>query len=188
MSAKIISAAECPVAEWGGGTTTQLYIWPHNSQYKDRSFKLRLSSATVTTNVSQFTELTGIDRILMSLDNVITLIHNGQETIKLMPFTAHFFDGADKTISYGCCTDFNVMLKHGAYKNAELFTDDSKNFVLETDCDYFIYVVAGKYKIVDGCKELTLCAGKLLHLDGHSASTVISTVESAKIVICKIEW
>ena len=34
------------VAVWAGGTTNEIFIYPENSSYVDRSFKARISVAT----------------------------------------------------------------------------------------------------------------------------------------------
>ena len=44
---EIIKPEEYAVSEWAGGKTTQLYIYPQDSEYAKRNFLLRISSATV---------------------------------------------------------------------------------------------------------------------------------------------
>ncbi|MDQ0202351.1 HutD/Ves family protein [Pectinatus haikarae] len=188
MFEKIFSAKEHQTTSWSGGSTTQLYISPNNSHYEARDFKLRLSSATVDADVSTFTELIGIDRILMSLDNEISLIHNNRKEIKLKPFTAHFFSGADKTISKGRCTDFNVMLKQNSYKNADLFTIADPHFSLEADNACYIYIADGAYEILCGQKSFTLHKGELLYLNNFPACKLKKIIDHSRAVICKINW
>ncbi|MBB5336657.1 HutD family protein [Pectinatus brassicae] len=69
MAVNIISATDTATTDWSGGQTTQLYISPQDADYKKRTFKLRLSSATVTADKSAFTKLKNIDRILMTLQS-----------------------------------------------------------------------------------------------------------------------
>ena len=52
---------------WSGGETTELAIFPPNSNYAARNFEWRVSSATVTSETSEFTRLPGYSRRLLVL-------------------------------------------------------------------------------------------------------------------------
>ncbi|TGA99805.1 hypothetical protein E4665_02330 [Sporolactobacillus shoreae] len=97
-------------SSWGGGETTEIFIYPENGSYAKRQFSFRISSATVTQNESLFSDLPGFDRYLMPLSNAITLLHDGQAEEKLAPFELAAFDGGLRTKSLGQCRDFNLMM------------------------------------------------------------------------------
>ena len=84
------------VSDWSGGKTKQLYLSPPTGHYGKRDFDYRLSTATVELAESQFSDLSGFHRILMSLDHTLHL-HNAsrQEETVLAPFTPYFFEGSD---------------------------------------------------------------------------------------------
>lgn len=50
-----VSKEDYPVSNWSGGKTTQLFIYPENSEYAKRNFLFRISSATVDCERSEFT-------------------------------------------------------------------------------------------------------------------------------------
>ena len=62
-------------ARWAGGTTTQLLILPPDGSYAERTFWVRLSTATVEQARSTFTPLPGIQRELMVLAGSVVLEH-----------------------------------------------------------------------------------------------------------------
>lgn len=190
MAVEVLSKENYTSTDWSGGTTTQMYIFPENAEYNERNFKLRLSSATVKTPVSEFTDLKNIDRILMSLDKKIELEHDKQEKVILEPFEAHYFSGGDKTLSCGFCEDFNVMLQHGSYEKAKLFINEAGQFDLYGNADEcFLYVYKGKYKVItqDG-SSYTLQALQLMHLNDFPAGKIIRLDMQSKMVVCKINW
>jgi len=96
---------------WSGGTTTQLWIWPENASYADRTFDIRISTATIDVPESVFSDLTGYTRHLMSLTETLTLFIDDLEPFELQPLTCFTFDGGSSVRSIGEATDFNVMLK-----------------------------------------------------------------------------
>ena len=48
------------VGQWSGGTTTELFIWPEGADYAKREFSVRVSSARVGLEESDFTPLVGV--------------------------------------------------------------------------------------------------------------------------------
>jgi len=97
---------------WSGGTTTQLFIWPPQSNYSARDFLFRISSATVETETSTFTELPGIDRIITPLKGGFTLQHKDHYSVTLQPLQIDCFSGDWQTTCIGKARDFNLMLKN----------------------------------------------------------------------------
>ena len=59
--------------KWSGGQTTELLVEPDSSSLAKRDFDFRLSTATVIMNTVEFSDFTGYQRILMSLDNPVRL-------------------------------------------------------------------------------------------------------------------
>ena len=102
------------VSKWSGGDTTELYLYPEDGDYKSGNFQLRISSATVEADRSEFTSLPGVDRYLMIFQGHLDMIHGEKEKISLEPYEVDHFDGGVPTVSYGKVVDFNLMLKNVA--------------------------------------------------------------------------
>ena len=108
-----ITAPEYVTTRWGGGSTTQIAIVPAASQYADRDFLWRVSSATVELETSDFTSLPDYERFLSTLKGTVRVFHDGGAPLTLTPGNIHRFDGGAATRSEGKCTDFNLMLRKG---------------------------------------------------------------------------
>lgn len=113
-SVEMIRKAEQITSTWSGGTTTQLAIYPKLSEYKERNFKWRLSSALVEDEESTFTKLPDIYRHIMIIKGEMRLIHEGQREVLLKPFMQDSFSGNWTTRSVGRVRDFNLMLGKGS--------------------------------------------------------------------------
>lgn len=111
MKYKILKKTDYTTTQWSGGDTTELYIYPENSNYQKRDFLFRLSSATVNVEKSEFTKLDGVSRKLMLLSGEMELIHKDKYNKKLMPFEQDSFMGDWNTESYGQARDFNLMTR-----------------------------------------------------------------------------
>ncbi len=109
-------------SNWSGGKTDELLILPANASYKDRNFSMRISSATVEIEKSNFTSLPGVTRFICPLDNKLKLFHatnNANDGVgtkpevlaDLKPFDVFKFSGDMPISSEGKCRDFNLMLK-----------------------------------------------------------------------------
>lgn len=134
-------------SEWSGGTTTELYIYPKSSKYKDRNFKYRFSTAVCKDEESVFTRLEDTDRILLVLDGKIDLEHEDGQSADLSPGMQDAFSGDQVTRSRGTCCDFNLMLKEGTtgklwYKKIK----QGETILFEKEVS-FIYVVSGKVTV-----------------------------------------
>ncbi|MDH8677705.1 HutD family protein [Fusibacter bizertensis] len=132
MQYQIIKKKNYESNTWTHGETTQLKIYPHDGDYKNRDFLWRVSSATVTKELSDFTVLFGIKRWIMPFDHQLHLSHhqNGKPmySITLNPYESHCFKGDWETKSKGIARDFNLMLNEGAYGilNAAKVSEDGK--------------------------------------------------------------
>jgi environmental stress-induced protein Ves len=130
---KLVRREEQPVGTWAGGTTTQLAIWPPESDYKRRDFTWRVSTARVEQEESPFTPLPGFHRLLMILEGGVHLVHKAQglhEERTLHPFEQDSFEGEWNTVSRGRCVDFNLMTAPGCGGRIEALRDTQKNVSL----------------------------------------------------------
>lgn len=109
-SVEIIRKEEQSISTWSGGTTTQLAIYPKDSEYKAHNFKWRLSSACVDIEESTFTSLPGIWRYIMIIEGEMSLQHEGHHSTLLKPYEQDSFSGGWTTKSIGRAKDFNLML------------------------------------------------------------------------------
>lgn len=115
---KVIKEDEFITSEWMGGKTTQMFIYPNNSNYKTLDFKWRISSAIVELEESEFTKLEGVNRFITPLNRELTLTHDFSNYIKLNPYDIYEFDGRIGThSSSGKVVDFNLMMSNGARGN-----------------------------------------------------------------------
>jgi environmental stress-induced protein Ves len=148
MEISIYNSNYFKTSQWSGGSTTEFFIYPEGSSYSERNFSIRLSSATVETEISEFTYLPGYFRHLMILDGRIELEHEGHYTKKLIKTSTDEFDGAWKSVSKGTCIDFNLMLSPG-YRGKLFFADGVQGFGTLVEMEkfpyfWFIYIYKGE--------------------------------------------
>lgn len=100
------------VSTWKGGKTEQLCIVPENASLQERNFDLRISSATIDLERSEFSDFGGYRRYLMKLEGDITLLID-DKTITIKRDEAFEFMGDEKVISISKepSRDFNVIIK-----------------------------------------------------------------------------
>lgn len=113
MRIQQLGEADFKTSSWSGGTTTQIFIYPPQAEYAKRDFLLRISSATVDLEKSNFTVLPNIQRFISPLTGDLKISHNETYFTKLKPYEIYAFDGGAKTISEGKVRDFNVMVQEG---------------------------------------------------------------------------
>lgn len=90
-------------SKWSGGITRELY--------RDRiDFNIRISSASIEPGTSKFSDFSGYKRILIILENKVTLTRE-DETIDLYEGDTFFFDGKDDIRSENekQVLDFNLI-------------------------------------------------------------------------------
>lgn len=171
----VIKKSEFQISEWSGGTTTELLIHPEDTKYSDRNFKWRLSSAKVEAEESIFTHLPGISRIIMVIDGVLRLEHEGHHKVVLNPFEQDSFMGNWKTKSFGKVTDFNLMMNEGCIGKLEALSigDNIKIFLDEISeetnqvTDAF-YCVEGNFELTIGNKVYNMNKGEILEITRYS--------------------
>lgn len=174
-SIEIIKDNKHKTNKWSGGTTTELYIYPESSQYDNRNFKWRLSSAKVQVEKSTFTSLPGVSRLIMVLEGELILEHVGHHNAVLKVFEQDSFSGEWTTISFGKVTDFNLMTSSGytgeleaiSFNGGEVKDILLRNNVNDVGAFYQIteafYIAEGYIEIDTGLKEkIWLSKGDLI--------------------------
>ena len=174
----LLRANDFQVSDWSGGKTKQLYLSPPTGHYGKRDFDYRLSTATVELAESQFSDLSGFHRILMSLDHTLHL-HNAsrQEETVLAPFTPYFFEGSDSITSRGTCTDFNLIYSDH-YQGQMLAILDGQE-LSQDEAIQFIYALSDLMVTGTGLPSLNLETGQLLIVEKEAQETELQIMFSS---------
>lgn len=171
MDYQIIRQQDCHTGHWSGGSTTELFLWPHSASYTARDFSLRVSTATVDVDTSDFTPLPGYTRLLMTVRGEMLLQIEGRDDVALPPWATVRFDGGVITRSAGRCVDFGVML--GAGWEGTLHPANAGAFVGTAQGFTGVYLPSGNAAVTVGANSIgTLNAGDLLILYNGCAATV----------------
>ena len=166
----LLKSNDFQVSNWSGGKTKQLYLSPPTGHYGKRDFDYRLSTATVELAESQFSDLSGFHRILMSLDHTLHL-HDAsrQEETVLDPFTPYFFEGSDSITSRGTCTDFNLIYSDH-YQGQMLAISDGQE-LSQDEAIQFIYALSDLMVTGTDLPSLNLEIGQLLIVEKETQET-----------------
>lgn len=187
MHIKHLLPTEYQTHAWSGGQTTQLYIYPENSQYKNIDFLFRLSKATIEQQETYFTPLAGVKRSLMLLEGELTLIHEKQPPKTLERFEVDDFVGDWHTRSVGKAEDFNLMcrqdangtLKKRMLKNARPRRFWQENAIAEHQAvAYFVY--EGNIEVMIGQESYILHKDELLVIFPEDSAPFIRIKALAK--------
>lgn len=119
-------------ARWSGGVTRELFIFPKEASYKERTFTARLSTATIENSFSTFTRLEGVRRFICTITQPILLKVDGKE-IFLLPFEVFEFSGDSNVESYGMTQDFNLMLKDEKIRGEMKTIRNEENMSISTN-------------------------------------------------------
>lgn len=171
----ILKEEDFKTSQWKGGKTTELFIFPENSKYKEQNFDFRISSARIETENSEFTELTDYLRILMVLNGEIFIKHEDYHSKNLKKFDIDAFHGSWKTTSQGKCTDFNIMTNENytsSIKHQTLLIDKKININKNSDF-LFLYIYSGNVKINTSNRTLFLNKNNMLVLDKNTEEKII---------------
>ena len=171
----IIKKENTPVSKWFGGEIYRYFVYPKTSSYDDKDFTLALVGAAVNLDESDFTDYSGYGRIIMTIDNDLTLNHNGGEMISLDKHELYAYDGGDTTKSYGKADDFNIIFKKGQAfgdaRNIEMVKDTKidKNIVVVPGKDVFefVFCIEGSFIFSIGEENTVINAEDLIVID-HS--------------------
>ena len=165
---------------WSGGKTTQLVIEPPGVSYAERTFLWRISSATVETKESDFTPLRGEMR----------LRHNDRGEICLRPYDVHRFSGADRTHSFGCCTDFNLMLRRdrtGGDMEAIRLHKESRELHPDPRAEkLLLYCAEGECLLRAGAEQLQLRPGESGLVTDAAVLPLSVEGEAAILLLCQM--
>lgn len=97
--------------DWSGGSTSEIYIHPHGSNFESGNYQVRISLAQVNLNESTFSPLPDVERTLTVLEGEHYLQVNNRGFVPVKPYTPVSFYGGDKTESKGKALNFNFMKK-----------------------------------------------------------------------------
>ena len=174
----LLRANDFQVSDWSGGKTKQLYLSPPTGHYSKRDFDYRLSTATVELAESQFSDLSGFHRILMSLDHTLHLLNaSRQEETVLAPFTPYFFEGSDSITSRGTCTDFNLIYSDH-YQGQMLAISDGQE-LSQDEAIQFIYALSDLRVTGTDLPSLNLETGQLLIVEKETQETELQIMFSS---------
>ena len=174
----LLKSNDFKVSDWSGGKTKQLYLSPPTGHYGKREFDYRLSTATVELAESQFSDLSGFHRILMSLDHTLHL-HNAsrQEETVLAPFTPYVFEGSDSITSRGTCTDFNLI--YSDHYQGQMLAISDREELSQDEAIQFIYALSDLMVTGIGLSSLNLETGQLLIVEKDAQETELRIMFSS---------
>lgn len=155
---------------WSGGKTTELYIFPENTNYPNHDFKFRISTATIETKTSTFSKLSGYNRILSVLEGELEISHEQHPSKKLSDLELYSFTGEWNTTSKGLARDFNIIFDQSFSVNLQMIGSDTETEISKTKDFLFLFVLndktrinsqlMGKYDLIEiGEEKIILDAG-----------------------------
>lgn len=160
------------VSTWKGGKTEELCIVPEDASLQERNFDLRISSATIDLERSEFSDFTGYRRYLMKLEGDIRLLIDDKNII-IRDVEAFEFMGDEKVISLSKepSRDFNVIIKKD--KKADISIEENKK--LNTNKGEYIFslekakindIDVDKYSLyeTDDNDTTIILQGKFIHI------------------------
>lgn len=177
-------------AQWAGGTTTQLVIYPGTAEYKAFNFDFRISYATVEVEESTFTFMPGVTRHLMILKGSLEIDHTDRYKKQLNRFDTDTFDGEWPTTAKGKVMDFNLMTR-GNWKgelDAVLMEAGSERSLLLNNSNYAgLYLLTGKAKVSFNGDNTFLEEGDFVMIDRKGGGNVLVTSETnTEMVVAKV--
>ena len=162
-SIKKLTSENFITSNWSAGKTTELFIYPEGSNFTQRDFKVRISTATVEIAKSHFTSLPGFERYITPLDHNLKLTHDQINFIDLEPFEIYNFDGSQKTTSFNKVRDFNLMLGNGAQGKLESIPlNEIQKTIPITSSLNILYCYEGNMHISINNENLKLGSNELL--------------------------
>lgn len=188
MDYKIIAKKHLKTTNWQGGTTTELYIFPENANFQERSFDFRISTAKIHVKESEFTCLPNFNRELMVLDGSIEINHENHYSKKLNKYDTDSFKGNWKTSAKGTCIDFNLMSNDNYKGEIETLSLALKQKTVLNNLTNFLilYVFKGEISVINKNTTVLLEKGDVFILK-EKVNIEISSYKSSKIIISKIE-
>ena len=176
----LLKSNDFQVSDWSGGKTKQLYLSPPTGHYGRREFDYRLSTATVEAAESEFSDLIGFHRILMSLDHPLRLLNaSRQEETVLAPFIPYFFEGSDSITSRGTCTDFNLI--YSDHYQGQMIAISNGQELSREDEIQFIYALGDLTVTGTNLPVLNLEAEQLLIVEKETQETELHIMFSINV-------
>ena len=191
MEYKIYRETAFQQSKWTGGTTTQLAIFPETSNYLERNFVWRLSSAVCEKEETTFSRLPDYDRVLMVLSGSAVLAHQEVRVARLDgAFAQDRFDGAYTTKSFGKITDYNLMVKKGNQGFLDVIpaSEESRTLTRESYPAYArfttaLYCKEGFAAVTAGGETLMLTEGQQLVINDENANPAAISVMGDGVLI-----
>lgn len=180
----IITKKEYKTSSWSGGTTTELFIYPPESTYQERNFQIRISSATVDVDESNFTKLPDYNRVLMILSGELEINHQNHHSKTLSQYGCDYFDGAWDTSAKGKVRDFNLMTSESFL--GKLVYDSlssATKYTLKLSPMQFLeglYLISGKLLNLNNKQVIT--KGNLIILQNRDDMYELQALEECKII------
>lgn len=199
MKHTVIHAGDVIRKKWSGGVSSQYYIYPEGADRSTGEYAFIVTSATVELEESTFSDYTGFDRVIMSITNPYTLIHNEDEVCRLQPFEPHAFTGEETTRSEGVYTDCNLIMKRGKScgdMSSILLSAGSSFYGPQgtgggKHCVWTLLCCAGSFVCRSGGETETVGTGDMLVLDDAAGRASWqcenSGGEDCRIVLCRVE-
>ena len=171
----IIKKSDWNITNWSGGTTSQLFIYPLDSNFKTGDYQLRISIATVEVETSTFTTLKDVNRTLLVLDGNLMLDHENQHTSNLKQYDQDSFSGNWNTSSIGKVRDFNVMTKGDTHSEVRVINVSKETMFAGLQND-FIHVLKGNLTIdgqIIGLNDSVQLSSKSMNLNLSLESRIV---------------
>ena len=183
---KTIRKEEMKTVGWSGGTTTEIMILPQDSSYKEKTFDVRISSATIDVAKSDFTKLDGVHRTLMVLDGKMALYTDDKLLADLSPLEQTEFEGSDNIRCLGRGRDFNLMLRNGYKGSVTGFKVNAKEVIekVAAKCGDVIFVHKGEVELSDIKDGINIDKGNAAFIESDKYS--IKAQEESVFVIVEL--
>lgn len=188
MNYKIIKKEKISTTRWRGGTTSELFIYPPDSTYKNRDFGFRISTATVEVDSSEFTPLANVSRTLMVLDGEMALSHKNEHSVLLKKFEQDNFEGGWETSSKGKCTDFNLMCQNGVTGTIDQITSTKNHLIHAQYSHHLFYSYKGPSFYKSSNETILLEEGDVLILTAPFVQSLLCDIPpNSEIICCEIK-
>lgn len=181
----LLPSSSYRVMPWknGGGTTTELYIYPPDSSF-EKPFIWRTSLAQIKGS-GPFSLFPAYDRIIVQLAGPpMHLLHpSSGDRRKLIPFEPYSFSGDWETsveIEGGPALDFNLMVERsGPRAEVEVFTlAEGQEYAAVMGATSFLYLIEGQIDLIE---QKTLWeAGSSLLLERHTRPLALRAMQRAR--------
>jgi environmental stress-induced protein Ves len=183
--------AQLKTAQWAGGTTTQLAIYPETAEYQKFNFDFRISYATVEVEESTFTFMPGVTRHLMIMKGALDIDHEGQYKKHLDKFDKDIFSGEWPTKAKGKVMDFNLMTRGSAEGEIEamiLDRGDEREVRSAKNIDRTgIYLLKGNLEVKYNEEHIGMQEGDfILFTHEKSEAILVKAAELCETIIAKV--